>query len=654
MKMVASLIPRRPAWRNPWLYVIVGVAFAEMTWLSLARYYGYNLQSFDLGNISQAIWSATQGSPLLYTTDGISLSRLAWHVELFYFLLTPLYALCQSPISLLVFQSMLYALGAFPLYRLAHDHLSGSRWAILLTIIYLFYPVAQTAVLFQFHGDTLAMPMLLWALEAADRRAWRAYALWLMLALSLKFYVAVPVATLSLVLWRRGERRAGVWTGLLALTWGLATVLIVRPIFASQVSEPVVSSILDYLSYYFTRPDQLGAEILLRGVNAVIVFGPILLLIRKAPIWLLPAAAIAVPALLSTGPGPAYDYRYHHYALTVPFLVVGSIYGAGRMREKPPTKGRAPAWQNRIWLSLILVLVFNAALVDTPLNPRFYGSVFNEGTGLKSTGYGISSRDQLKDTWLLQKIPGEVPVAADDLLGSRLVNRPVLYRTHPQFRPFSELVEEVEYVAVDALYDFVIGTEEDIHAGGITSELDTISLLLTQPGFALLESRDGLLLFGKGNTGLAQQVDTSYREAPSSLYATFNDTIGLVKAEINSLDDERLQLEFEWMAMRSLEGSPPLVAVSRLEGFPDARIVHLPTMALLPTNEWIPNQIVNERFEFALPAESLAGSYPLFVGWYDTSNLFAAETDARSRVGNEVQIGWLEIRSSGDISVRPK
>lgn len=82
-----------PAALNPWLWLVILVTFALLAWLSVAAYRGYNLQTFDLGAISQAIWRATQGDPLVYTHKGIPVSRLAGHVEIIYFLLAPVYAL---------------------------------------------------------------------------------------------------------------------------------------------------------------------------------------------------------------------------------------------------------------------------------------------------------------------------------------------------------------------------------------------------------------------------------------------------------------------------------------------------------------------------------------------------------------------------------
>jgi uncharacterized membrane protein len=150
-----------------WVILIAAILMGVMLgFLSIIRYTGYNAFMFDLGNMSQAIWSGTKGHPLEFTYDDIgNISRLSIHVELFYWLLVPLYSLFPSPITLLVFQTLLFVAGAYPVYKLSNRKLHSRTAARLITLIYLFYPVAQTAVLFDFHGDTLAMPLLLFAIE---------------------------------------------------------------------------------------------------------------------------------------------------------------------------------------------------------------------------------------------------------------------------------------------------------------------------------------------------------------------------------------------------------------------------------------------------------------------------------------------------------
>ena len=89
------------------LFAISGLVLVFTVYFSLARYLGFSSEMLDLGNMSQAVWSATQGKPLVYTSINGPLSRIAWHGELIYYLLAPLYALIPSPVTLLVFQGIL-------------------------------------------------------------------------------------------------------------------------------------------------------------------------------------------------------------------------------------------------------------------------------------------------------------------------------------------------------------------------------------------------------------------------------------------------------------------------------------------------------------------------------------------------------------------
>lgn len=192
-----------------WIAVLLWGAI--VAWLSVARYLAYNTSMLDLGNMSQAIGSVLRGQPLVYTSEYGPTSRLAIHVELIYFFIAPVYALWSDPRLLLIIQAALYVSGAIPAYQLAFRRTKSRFAARCAALITLLYPVALTSVLFDFHGDTLAMPLLLWALNALDARRWWRYGVMLALALCCKFYVAVVVFLLGIVIWRtRGDRLSSV------------------------------------------------------------------------------------------------------------------------------------------------------------------------------------------------------------------------------------------------------------------------------------------------------------------------------------------------------------------------------------------------------------------------------------------------------------
>jgi uncharacterized membrane protein len=333
--------------RNRIDHVIVQVALlvgVMLTWLSIARYAGYNAGMRDLGNMAQSIWTATQGLPLLHTAAWMGpRSRLNVHVEFIYYAFVPFYKLWSDPRLLLTIQAALFVAGAIPVYRIAMRRTQSVFVARCLATIYLFYPTAQTSVLFDFHGDTLAMPLLLFALDALDARQWLRYGLWTALALSCKFYVALPVAGIGAVLFLWGqtagtsakqqERRVGLLTSLLAICYGAVAFLVIRPLFATPGLAGMDKTSGWYLTHYFGELTEIWATLGDRVLSALVVFGPVFLIMGRGWRWLLPGLPVAFAMLLTTGPGGAYDFRYHHYALVVPFILMACIDGVTRQQN---------------------------------------------------------------------------------------------------------------------------------------------------------------------------------------------------------------------------------------------------------------------------------------------------------------------------------
>ncbi|GAB4445303.1 MAG: hypothetical protein OHK0015_47440 [Chloroflexi bacterium OHK40] len=599
---------------------------AMLAWLSVLRYAGFNAGMLDLGNMAQAIASVPRGRPLEFTYKEGEMSRLAFHVELIYLLFAPLYALWPDPRTLLIGQALLAASGAIPAYRLAGRRL-GSPWAgLAVALIYLLYPVAQTGVLFDFHGDTLAMPLLLWSVEALDRRAWRAYILWLALALASKFYVAAPVALMGLVIWR-WERapRAGLLTAMAGLAYGALAFLLIRPLFTTGATSEAHRG-LSYLSYYFGTFANLAGSLEPRLINALIVFGPALLAGLRGWRWLLPGLPIAAAALLSTGPGSSFDYRYHHYAMAVPFLVLAIIDGAARTS--------APA---RRWIvlgaTLAITVAANLVFVSTPLSPLRWSA--DPGMALDHTVYGRTPRDAVKEQFIREFVPTGEPIAASIFLAPRLASRETLYSLRypddPGPEALAERLPRVRYALADALFDYRVVNGNSV-AGGPAYEAGVIAALLREPAFGLVAARDGLLLFQREpppDSALEQHA--AIVNAPI-LPATPADLgpVALLGARVEHLGGRRFRAEFEWQLSGTERPAGPWAAVSRLGGRDDARIVHLPTFALLPIGSWAPGQIVRERFELVIPADLPPGDYPWSVAWYDLTHPEAAFTDERA------------------------
>lgn len=679
LRRISSAVVRFPRdlWRqvDRWVLACVLIVGVTLALLTVLRYAGYNAGMLDLGNISQSIASVNRGRPLEFSYKLGSYSRLALHVELFFFLLAPLYALFPSPVTLLIFQAFWFAIGAFPLFILARRKLGNVLAARLVTLIYLLYPVALTAILFDIHGDTLAMPALLFMLEALDRRDWRSYGVGLVLALSCKFYIAAPIVVMGAVLYLKGERRVGGWTVLTGLAWGLLAFLVVRPLFSPQDMVEVQATAGGYFTFYFGRIREvlLLQDLTRRLMTALIVFAPALWVGRHALLWLLPAVVIALPSLLSVGSVSAYDYRFHHYAVAVPFLLNAIVEGSAvlrrRQREAVSTRRYGRPWRWEVGMTLGITLLFTIILIDTPLSPWFW--IAAPGWGLDARAYGRTARDALKDAWLREFVPEAAPVVTSMYLAPHLVNRETLYLflypDGPDLRPMVQRLSQVEYAIADALFDYtlpapaVLGEQTGIppvaalagvahqpsSVGTVLHDAAAIRYLLTTPEYGLVAAQDGLLLFQRGalpDVRLEQTLTLRIPDLPPRPSFDFGNGVGLVEVKVESTADRRYALSFHWTALEDLRERPRMYAVSRLESVSQARMVHLPTQVLSPTTVWREGVVVDEYFEVQMPQTIPSGQYPLWVGWYDIRHLDADATDARSRVGDELKVAILEVR----------
>lgn len=627
--------------------------FLMLAYLSVARYNAYNAGMFDLGNMSQAIWSVTQGEPLLYSRpEGLRASRLSGHVEAFYALLALPYAVLPDPRTLVVIQAGLFVLGGIGAYRLALRRLGERFAARCALLIYLLYPTAISGMLFDIHGDTLALPLLMLMLDALDQRAWRRFSVLTVMALLCKFYVAATVAGIGvmLLLWpdqtdRVSQRRKGLVIIGAALVYGLLAFFVIRPMFASQDVSSTTQATSDYVQFYFGQLHELSETALERIINALIVFGPALMLAWRGWRWLLPAVPIALAALLSTGPGSVYYYGYHHFAIVTPFLVRAIINGAEMLRNAREAGRTKRRWQGDLGFTTAIVVLCGILLNNIPLNPLFWQNTALKG--FHNTSYGVTARDQLKDR-LLATIPPRVPVAASVLMGSHLANRETVYALRyqteskgPELLP--GLLPQVDYVVGDAIFDYYVPLGEE-HAGGVDGDREALAIVLADPAFQLINMRDGLLVFERSATeqGLKNTI-TSLAPDSRPAIAKVGNALELLQAEVKNLDSGRAELRFVWRVREGF-AKQRYMAVTHIQGVEGTRFVHLPGYALRPAWEWQPGEVIEEHFEIMLPEDMPAGSYMLMTGWYNINSPYAEQSDQRSRFPGSEEITVGEVK----------
>jgi uncharacterized membrane protein len=328
-------------------YGITSVYALVFALFVVARHLAFQTQRFDIGIMSQAIWSTLHGHFLEVTTArGEQISHLAVHVDPFLALLVPLWVIWPSPLMLLVLQAVAVALGALPVFWLARKHLASERAAVFFALAYLLFPATQfnaAAVAFDsgFHPVSIAIPLLLFAIWFLDEDRLVAFAIVALLAASTKEEMPLVVGLLGL--WyavKRGRLRFGLSVLAVGFTLTLLDFLVVIPHFLHGKTvftgwyAPVGGTPGGVLRTAATDPMALvrAAATGDKAIYLVLLGAPFLFLWALEPLLALVAAPDLVINLLSSSSGQS-SIEYHYTAGLIPSIVAGSIFGASRFRR---------------------------------------------------------------------------------------------------------------------------------------------------------------------------------------------------------------------------------------------------------------------------------------------------------------------------------
>ncbi len=300
---------------------LAAVAFAAVLGgAAILRHRAFGSGRFDLGNMTQAVWSTANGDPLSVTdVHGEQISRLGSHFDPILAAFAPLWWLWPDPELLLVVQAVAVASGALPVYWLARKHL-GSEWpAAALALAYLLYPSTQWLTVSDFHPVALACPLLLYAWWHLDEGRLWAFALLAGAAIATKEHVGLAVAAMGI--WyaiARGRRREGVAIALLAGSAALVAALVVVPYFAPAGSSAFESR---YDAPTLDRRDLAYLTDLLL---------PLLFLPLAAPLAALAAAPELGLNLLSSTVTQT-SVKTHYAAVAIPALLAASVFATARL-----------------------------------------------------------------------------------------------------------------------------------------------------------------------------------------------------------------------------------------------------------------------------------------------------------------------------------
>ena len=468
------------------LATVYAVTFAV---LSVVRHRGFFTARYDLGNMTQAVWSAAHGE-LFTVTDpaGVQMSRLGAHVDPILGLFAPLWWIWPNPSMLLVVQAIVVSSAAIPAYLLARRWLEDELLAVAFAAVTLLFPAIQWANVFDFHAVTLAAPLLLWCIWAGVEGRYVTLGVTATLAVMTKEQVGLSLVIFGI--WMAvslGRRWAGAILAAASLAWTAIAVWVIIPhynggnasAFVSDRYGDLGSDTGDVLRTVVTQP----WEAIRQGATAdggrylLALLLPLLALSLFAPLLAAGALPDLVLNLLSSRP-EQHHIEYHYSAVIAPFLIAAAIRGLATLRAR-----RHPAWVVRLVASparVATALVVAGIVAGYLLGPLPFWQHVPGGSKVRAEQYRIPARTALlRDAVAL--VPDGAVVSAGNRIAGHLSDRRRIL-TFPT-------IADAEYVVVDLRQPDVDDDVDPVaHAAAVAG-------LRARPDFRLLSDRDGVLVF---------------------------------------------------------------------------------------------------------------------------------------------------------------
>jgi uncharacterized membrane protein len=469
---------------NRGFYIIVSVYIIIMSTVTIMKHNTFLTSGFDLGIFNQAFHTALFDGKLFYETADLSFnpggSFFGVHFSPILFLLLPFYAIYPSVENLLVMQTVILAIGAFPVYWMARDKL-GRKVAPAISLVYLLYPALIMLNLNDFHMEAFTSTFFLFSIYYLEQEKWPHFFTFMLLAIfTIEFapIIGVCVALYACILYYRknfqNRRKARICIVIAAVMTILFVIIALRAkeLFNNSTS-PISSTFQNILLNPAELPNQIVNDLGAKMLYIISFLAPLAFLPVLAPEYLI----MALPwiSLNFMSPYTLYHIIFYQYnGFVIPFFMTALPKAVKRLNLHETWK--------------IVPLLLAATLICWVYLPLSTGSPWN---------YQLPVADERTQRIheMLALIPPDASILTENDLFPHVSNRPNAYMSLPE--GWSTI--SIQYIFVDINSGWYKWEAET--AGGKITPMDYIETVLGKGDYGVLAAARGLLLLEKDYTG---------------------------------------------------------------------------------------------------------------------------------------------------------
>jgi uncharacterized membrane protein len=478
------------------LFLIASIYVVIVSSLALSRHYAFGTNAWDLGIYSQSLYSTLNHGKILYYTAELagnpSSSLFGIHFSPFLFLLVPIYAIYQNPVTLLILRPIAISIGLIPLYWIIRDQQLNNRLVtFFLAAIYLVFPPITTPLS---NFDVIAFLPALFLFGIYYLKKGKLVHSFIFVVLALMVNEFVPLIVMALAVYVFVLNRKEIIDGILAkkLTKHatFVIVLLVSAFLVFNLASVVITSFNpNALTTKWewgelgSSPGEIVGNILtnpLQAINVLLndgqskflyiaaLFAPLAFLSFLDPLTLIMAVPWLMASLLSVNP-LYYAVGTHYPAFVSAFIFVAAVNGIKKLVNS----------NSRDVLNKIVFLMFVGLILSMFLLPtEDYFSV---------TQSDESTRIALKE------IPANASAAVMPEVFPHLCNRLEVY---PYF------TNNVDYLLINVYsWWYTVELPRPAHMAPRWCDADI------GDDYGTVVNANGVLLYKKGYTGPVKHFD---------------------------------------------------------------------------------------------------------------------------------------------------
>ena len=376
----------------------------------------------DLGYFDETIWKISQGK---FPYSGVGcIWLLEDHFQPILYLFGPLYRIWPDVKVLLIVQSLLMVLAAYPLYLTGKKISRNNFFSFAVCFAYLFFIGTQFSILNEFHQTTLAPFFIAWSFYFLTKKNFRLFLFYILILFFIKEDLSLLVASVGMALFINSKnKRMGIFLTISGISFFFLLLYVIMP----KISIMGRYSHLDFGAVGQT-PIDIVFNIFKNPMKVITIFidSPLklhtlfisfynfsFLPIFSGPFYLIILFEDLLTRFIYYGPQiTKWSLVNHHAVISAIILPLASIYGARFIYSKLKKKLSF----NLIGSLLIFTTVTQMVIVHAP--------VFSI---LKKDFY-MTAPWMLDNRAILAKVPDNASVASQNSLLPHLTHRDSIYR----------------------------------------------------------------------------------------------------------------------------------------------------------------------------------------------------------------------------------